>query len=107
MTTEKILTLVFEELERAEKLHPNYPSNQFEQIAIWNEEMGEVTKALLDYKHKNAPFEDVVKESIQSIAMGFRFLKNQNRILSEMEQNIVNAYPKELPKLETNDSQTN
>jgi len=99
MKTEKIVIEVLAELERAETIHPNFPSNEFEALAVWQEEVGEVTKALLDAKHKGSSREDIKTEAIQAIAMGFRFLKNLrqseyangNPILSEMEQNIQNA----------------
>ena len=97
MKTEKIITLVLAELERAEQLHPNFPTNEFEALTVWQEEIGKVAKATLDAKHKGASREDIKTESIQAIAMGFRFLKNLREaefatdkpIYSEMEQNIL------------------
>ena len=99
MKTEKIITLVLAELERSETIHPNFPTNEFEALAVWHEEIGEVTKALLDAKHKGASREDIKTEAIQAIAMGFRFLKNireaefatDKPLFSEMETNIINA----------------
>ena len=99
MTESKIMVAVLQELERAETIHPNYPTNEFEALAVWVEEVGEVTKALLDAKHKGANREEIKTEAIQAVAMGFRFLKNLreaefatgNPVLSEMEQNIIDA----------------
>lgn len=97
MKTEKIVIEVLAELERAETIHQNYPTNTFKALAIWQEEIGEVTKALLDFEDKGASPEDIKTEAIQAIAMGFRFLKNlreaefatDKQLLSEMEQNIL------------------
>ena len=99
MKTEKIVIEVLAELERVETIHPNFPVNEFEALAVWHEEVGEVTKALLDAKHKGSSREDIKTEAIQAIAMGFRFLKNLreaeyatgNPMISEIEQNIINA----------------
>lgn len=99
MKTEKIITEVLAELERAETLYPNHPTNHFKSLAIWQEEIGEVTKALLDSEDKGSSREDIKTEAIQAIAMGFRFLKNLreaefatgNPLLSEIETNIINA----------------
>jgi len=99
MTEPKIMVAVLQELERAETIHQNFPVNEFEALAVWHEEVGEVTKALLDAKHKGSSREDIKTEAIQAIAMGFRFLKNLREaefatdkpLLSEMETNIINA----------------
>ena len=97
MTESKIMVAVLQELERAETIHQNFPTNEFEALAVWHEEVGEVTKALLDAKHKGSSREDIKTEAIQAIAMGFRFLKNLREaefatdkpLLSEIEQNIL------------------
>ena len=99
MTESKIMVAALQELERAETIHPNFPTNEFEALAVWHEEVGEVTKALLDAKHKGSSREDIKTEAIQAIAMGFRFLKNLREaefatdkpLFSEMETNIINA----------------
>ena len=64
------------ELKRAEKKHPTWPTNIFEQVAIVNEEAGEITKAVLHYKKEGGSFEDVKSELIQTAAMCMRMLKN-------------------------------
>ena len=99
MKIEKIIIEALAELERAETLHPNFPTNEFEALAVWVEEVGEVTKALLDAKHKGANREEIKTEAIQAVAIGIRFIKNLreaefatgNPVLSEMEQNIIDA----------------
>lgn len=64
------------ELKRAEKKHPAWPPNIFEQDAILNEEKGEVTKAILHYKREDGSLDDVKSELIQTAAMCMRMLNN-------------------------------
>ena len=64
------------ELKRAEKIHPDYPKDIFHQLAIMQEEAGEVTMAVLDYHYSGKSIEDVKKELIQTGAMCIRMLKN-------------------------------
>lgn len=40
------------ELERAEKKHPDFPNDMFRQLAIMQEEAGEVTRAILQYHYE-------------------------------------------------------
>jgi hypothetical protein len=68
---------IVEELERAEKLHPNWPKDIVYQIATMCEEAGEALKATLDYKYGKGPSDDIIKEVIQTAAMCLRFLKNE------------------------------
>jgi len=62
------------ELKKAELKHPDYPKDMFRQVAIMNEEAGEVTKAVLHYHYENGSLEDVKKELIQTAAMCMRML---------------------------------
>ena len=62
------------ELNKAIKKHPAYPANMFEQLAIMNEEAGEVTKAVLHYHYENGSILDVKKELIHTAAMCMRML---------------------------------
>ena len=64
------------ELKRAEKKHPNFPKDMFKQLAIMNEEAGEVTKAVLHYHYEGGSVEDVKEELIQTAAMCMRMLDN-------------------------------
>ena len=61
-------------LEFAKKKHPNYPTDMFRQLAIMQEEAGEVTKAVLDYHYEGGPLEDICQELIQTAAMCMRML---------------------------------
>lgn len=64
------------ELQRAKVKHPNYPPDMFQQLAIMQEEAGEVTKAVLHYHYENGSLENVRKELIQTSAMCVRMLQN-------------------------------
>jgi len=62
------------ELTRAEKKHPDFPSDMFRQVAIMNEEAGEVTKAVLHYHYEGGSLADVKEEIVQTAAMCMRML---------------------------------
>jgi len=64
------------ELKRAEIKHPDYPTDMFRQVAILNEESGEVTKAVLDYHYAGGSLEHIQEELIQTAAMCMRMLMN-------------------------------
>lgn len=63
------------QLIRAENKHPAWPTNIFEQVAIMNEEAGEVTKAVLHYKREGGTLQDIEEELQQTAAMCMRMLK--------------------------------
>jgi NTP pyrophosphatase (non-canonical NTP hydrolase) len=63
-----------EELKRAEKKHPNFPKDMYQQLAIVQEEAGEVTKAVLHYHYEGGRLQDVKDELIQTAAMCMRML---------------------------------
>lgn len=67
---------IFAELDRAKKKHPNFPKDMFRQLAIMQEEAGEVTKAVLHYHYENGTLEHVKEELIQTGAMCVRMLEN-------------------------------
>lgn len=80
-TIPKILkTDVFEdielELKRATEKHPNYPEDMFKQLAIMQEEAGEVTKAVLEYSFGKCSINEIRKELIETAAMCVRMLNN-------------------------------
>lgn len=64
------------ELVRAKMKHPEWPTDMFRQLAIMNEEAGEVTKAVLHYHYEQGSLEDVKSELIQTAAMCMRMLEN-------------------------------
>ncbi len=63
------------ELNRAKKLHPNYPDDDFIRVAIINEEAGEITKAVLHFYYENGTAADIRKELIQTAAMCMRMIE--------------------------------
>lgn len=64
------------ELKRAKEKHPDYPKSMFRQLAIMQEEAGEVTKAVLHYHYENGTVENIREELIQTAAMCMRMLEN-------------------------------
>lgn len=75
-----IIDLVHEEYCRACKIHPKWPSNVVEALAIIAEESGEATKAGNEYHHnEGGTFEEIEKEVIQMLSTGFRFLINKEK----------------------------
>lgn len=64
------------ELKRAEQKHPNFPTDMFRQLAIMQEEAGEVTRAVLHYHYEGGTLDHVKEELIQTAAMCLRMLKN-------------------------------
>jgi NTP pyrophosphatase (non-canonical NTP hydrolase) len=66
--------IIDDELKRAIEKHPIFPKDMFKQLAIMQEEAGEVTKAVLYYNYEGGSIEDVKKELIQTAAMCVRML---------------------------------
>lgn len=64
------------ELKKAKGKHPNYPTDMFHQLAIMQEEAGEVTMAVLHLHYEKGTVEDVRKELVQTAAMCMRMLEN-------------------------------
>lgn len=83
------------ELNRAKKKWPNWPENIFEQLAVMQEEAGEVTMAVLHYVHEGGNIEDVKSELIQTAAMCMRMLENLpmvkwlGQVLIKMQNNAI------------------
>ena len=74
----QIFSAIMSEFNRAERIHPSYPANMFEQLAIMQEEAGEVTKAVLHYHYEQGSIDKVEKELIQTAAMCIRMLEHNN-----------------------------
>jgi NTP pyrophosphatase (non-canonical NTP hydrolase) len=71
------IKLVKKELKRAKLIHPFYPKNIFKQLAIMQEEAGEVAKAVNDYHYQaGGTIQDVKDELIQTAAMCIRMYEN-------------------------------
>ncbi|UJD79840.1 hypothetical protein FS595_09065 [Serratia rubidaea] len=65
---------VKEELEKAEKKHPAWPTDAVHAAAILGEEAGELIKAAIDYHYHGGSLEDVRIEAAQVGAMAIRVL---------------------------------
>lgn len=77
MDTNKIIKNILNELDRAEKKHPHWPTDQIHAAAIVAEEAGEFIRAVNQEKwdRRNPKASNI--EAIQTAAMCVRFLKNR------------------------------
>lgn len=75
-TLVETLHSIINELERAQKLHPDWPKDLIHQVAIQVEESGEALQAALNHIYHDAPIELVRKELVQAGAMVLRCLIN-------------------------------
>ena len=76
MKIEIALAQIFSEVERAEKLHPDWPTNPIHQAAIVMEEAGELIRACNCYSETKTGKKDIATEAVQTAASAIRFLKN-------------------------------
>lgn len=76
MLIETVLIRVLAELERAEKLHPDWPRNPIHAGAVVVEEAGELIQAALNADEKKASRHLMMTEAVHTAAMALRFLKN-------------------------------
>ena len=67
---------IVNELERAQKLHPDWPKDLIHQVAIQAEESGEALQAALNHVYHTGSIDEVEKELIQAGAMVIRCLIN-------------------------------
>lgn len=67
---------VTEELFRATKKFPTWPTDPIHAAAVLGEEFGELMQATLEhtYEPDKSSFDDVRKEAIQTAAMALRFV---------------------------------
>lgn len=66
-----------EALDYAEMLHPDWPmDNIYKCLSILQEEVGELTQAILDYDSGKGSINEIIKEADHAAAMGLRFKKN-------------------------------
>jgi hypothetical protein len=87
--------MVFEELRRAERKFPGFPTDPIHAAAVLAEEVGELQQACLQWTYEGGSLEAVTTEAVQSAAMALRFLVNMEsfrRRPSEQEERVtVNA----------------
>ena len=82
-TNFSIYSAIDKEVIRAERKHPEFPKDILHQVAILNEESGEVTKAALQHVYEKGYKSWIKLELIQTAAMCVRMLKS-------MEPTITN-----------------
>ena len=78
MKIENALAQIFSEVERAEKLHPDWPTSSIHQAAIVTEEAGELLQASLNHNEHKGSKKAMITEAIHTAASVIRFLKNIN-----------------------------
>ena len=76
MKIETIIALVMGEIDRAENLHPVWPTDVVKAAAIPVEEAGELLKAANDHGEKRTSYQPVITEAVHTAASAIRFLKN-------------------------------
>lgn len=76
MKIEIVLAQIFSEIDRAEKLHPDWPTNPIHQAAIVTEEAGELLQASLNHNEHKGSKKAIITEAIHTAASALRFLKN-------------------------------
>ena len=71
-----VLEDIAAEVVRATGKHPLWPTDPLHAVAVLNEEVGELTKAILEtiYEPHKSTKADVREEAIQTAAMAMRFL---------------------------------
>lgn len=77
----KIFEEVKDELLRAVKKYPTWPTDPLHALAVLGEEYGELNKAMLQYTYE--PYKEskkhVREEAIQTAAMAIRLIKSLDR----------------------------
>ena len=71
-----MIELLQAELERAKKIHPEFPDDIIHMVAVMNEEAGESIRAAYNYIYEGGTIEELKEEIIQTGAMCLRILEN-------------------------------
>lgn len=71
----KVVTEILNEVERATKKFPTWPTDPLHALAVLGEEFGELTKAVLQYTYEphKTSLAEIREEAIQTAAMALRF----------------------------------
>lgn len=91
---------IIDEIERAVRKFPAWPTDPLHALAVLGEEFGELTKSVLQltYEPNKSSHADVLIEATQTAAMAMRFLKSIDRYeyaeSSQHKQNLLAAAPK-------------
>ena len=75
----EIMFDILHEIQRAEHIHPDWPTDPVHAGAILAEEAGEVVKAINNVVTKHKGDSDYKTEAIQCAAMCIRFIKNMDK----------------------------
>lgn len=75
-----IVDAIFDELGRAQRLHPVWPCDTIHQAAILSEEAGEVVKAANNYVYHGGDMQQIRNELVQVGAMVVRMLANLPKV---------------------------
>jgi len=67
-----IYNLITDEVNAAEKKHPNWPKDIVHSVAVMAEESGEATQKSLDYYWSDGSLLELEEEIIQTAAMAIR-----------------------------------
>jgi hypothetical protein len=70
------LALIISEYTRACDLHPHWPEDFIHASAVVAEESGELVQAALQHHYDYKPFNNMLREAVQTGAMALRFLVN-------------------------------
>lgn len=76
MKIETVLAQIFSEIDRAEKLHPDWPTDPIHQAAIVSEESGELLQASLNRDEQKGTKRQMIIEATHTAATAIRLLKN-------------------------------
>lgn len=69
------MTLLIQEFKGAVGKFPEWPDDLADSYLILAEEVGEIAKALVDYRWGRIPIDEAIKETAQSGAMCLRLLQ--------------------------------
>lgn len=74
--TKRVLYLIAHEMERAERKHPNWPTDPIHAAAIVAEEAGECVQAALQHQYEGGNRSAIGEEAIHTGATALRLIKN-------------------------------
>jgi hypothetical protein len=74
LTKHEVLNMVLTELDRAEMLHPRWPTDRIHQAAIVSKEAGGLIQACVLERYEPHKGGCPVKEAVQTAATAMRFL---------------------------------
>jgi len=69
------LSAILAEFDKAEAKHPEWPDDVIHAAAIVGEEVGELTRACVQYEYENGDLHNCQTEAIQIGAVTLRFLE--------------------------------